>query len=278
MNSIRSAKQASTFFKPAATVDLFNNPDQPCNVPVTECGLYLRGIDLLQGMLGTRNAADLAMRKVQKRDPSPRQNSKKMNFPGHRQKSYAWDAKTAVDVVMNLPGERARKFREVACKNIVRFLGGDQTLHEEIDANAAATSSEARFFQRSIPRTQFVDDWDEARLQSKESIIERAEMMKNIPFISPKHYAQINNRVNQMILGFDSTTKHYKVEKKIPRRKSLAEFMNTPQLRARALFDALQVQRLEKGMIKSTLDLRNLTDEVVDDLEHVCTKIRQLEN
>ena len=160
------------------TVDLFDCPQKPCNVAITECGMYLRGIDLLLGVLETRNAADKAMKKrvqpvsmnsnsdenSENRDQSPAIFSKKMKFPGHRQKSYAWDAKTAIDVVMDLPGPRAMEFRRVACKNIMRLLGGDQTLHAEIDRNAASTSNAAKFFQKAVAVENARDiEWHEHR-------------------------------------------------------------------------------------------------------------------
>jgi len=90
------------------------------------------------------------MQEIQKREVQGSILSKKMNFPGIRQSSVAWDAKTAIDIVMDLPGVRARQFRKVACESIMRLLGGDQTLHAEIDQQLERNDDTSRFFQRSV--------------------------------------------------------------------------------------------------------------------------------
>ena len=107
------------------TVDLFECEAKPCVVAITECGLYLKGIDLLLGVLETRNAADKAMKKLvqpvrgTQTQGTPRGFSKKMKFPGHRQKSYAWDWKTSIRVIIELPGSRANQFRSKYCVDII---------------------------------------------------------------------------------------------------------------------------------------------------------------
>ena len=153
------------------------------------------------------------------------------------------------------------KFGLAVSKLVMKFMFGKLTTEESKETVASLTI-----------------DWNDARKVSKESIFERGELMKKIPFISPKHYAQVNNRINQLIFGFECTTKQYKIQKKIPKRKSLAESMSTSQLRVRSLFDSIQTVKLQRGDIRDTLDLRNSTNEGVNDLENICLKIREMDN
>ena len=59
-------------------------------------------------------------------------------FPGAGQRDTpVTTAEGALMIVNQLPGKRARKFRTTAMQTLVRFLAGDQSLHDEIDENAA---------------------------------------------------------------------------------------------------------------------------------------------
>lgn len=173
------------------TVDFFENPDHPCNIPVSEDGLYLRGIDLLLAIFGSKSTAEMAMKKIQEDKNLRTQNngelkkldfSTKMKFPGFRQKSYGWNAETAIAVVLGLNSPKAATFRQVVGNNITRFLGGDETLYAEIKHNQGSSSSSAQFFQRAVAESKTSNsnlvrdaEWKEHRL--KHSIPAHHEMV-----------------------------------------------------------------------------------------------------
>lgn len=59
-------------------------------------------------------------------------------FPGSRGGTTpVTDAQGVMFIVNALPGQRARQFRMGAMDILTRFLAGDQTLHDELDDNAA---------------------------------------------------------------------------------------------------------------------------------------------
>ena len=270
------------------TVDLFECEAKPCVVAITECGLYLKGMDLLAGMLQNASTCRTAMQKIQgEREPSTADFSnnirgvrssdfsKKMKFPGHRQKSYAWDAETAIDIVMNLPGERARKFREVACKNIVRLLGGDQSLHAEIDANAASGSATAQFFQRAVAQQQ-TESWLVKREKSKETIKNRQNIMRDmVGDISPREYAEFNNGLNQTLLGYTCTTKQHKKNEGIPQRESMAKYMDEDLLLLRSFSDMIAVKKMKKN--NTNKSLKTIQREVFELVKPLAIESRALE-
>lgn len=65
-----------------------------------------------------------------------------LQFPGAGQRATpVTDARGALMIVNLLPGNRARMFRVSAMETLTRFLAGDATLHDEIDANAEAQAA-----------------------------------------------------------------------------------------------------------------------------------------
>ena len=69
------------------------------------------------------------------------------------------DARGAVEIIMLLPGRAAASFRKEAAGVVVRFLGGDLTLVEEIAANRLAQeqlpdSHPARLFGQAVESEQ----------------------------------------------------------------------------------------------------------------------------
>jgi hypothetical protein len=247
------------------TVDFFENPDHPCNIPVSEDGLYLRAIDLLLAILETRNAADKAMKTIIRDQPQDRNSknrdqpelhfSTKMKFPGFRQKSYGWNSETAIAVVLGLNSPKAAKFRQAVGNNITRFLGGDVTLKAEIDRNAASSSSSAQFFQRAVAESQtsgsnLVRDaeWKEHRV--KHSIPAHHEMVaktKNKQF-------EIKTSIAACEAIHGVKPKEYKArleskfQKKVDKRK-LKEYYPKPQ------------QYLSTAFLQTTIDQVNGNNE-----------------
>lgn len=62
-------------------------------------------------------------------------------FPGQGQRPTPVAAlQEALQIMMVLPGEKAKTYRKEAAEILTRFLAGDATLHEEIQANAASAA------------------------------------------------------------------------------------------------------------------------------------------
>ena len=64
---------------------------------------------------------------------------RRFQFPGQGQRAQpVITLEGALKLIMWLPGEMAKDYRSRACGILTRFLGGDSTLVEEIEANAAS--------------------------------------------------------------------------------------------------------------------------------------------
>ena len=62
-------------------------------------------------------------------------------FPGQGQRVQpVITLKGALKLIMWLPGDMAKDYRSQACSILIRFLGGDLSLVEEIEANAASSA------------------------------------------------------------------------------------------------------------------------------------------
>jgi hypothetical protein len=70
------------------------------------------------------------------------------NRGGHRTKLLNMD--DAISLVMVLPGDNAKGIRQQFARIIRRHFAGDQTLHAEIDANAASSSPIAQLARDSM--------------------------------------------------------------------------------------------------------------------------------
>jgi hypothetical protein len=117
------------------TIDLFECAEAPCVVALTECGLYLKAMDLLIGMLGNEGLAKYHIQKLMKgKESPPTEFSKKMKF-GKGKKSYAWNWETAIRVIIELPGSRANQFRSKYCVDIIakHLMPRSWTLQEKTE-------------------------------------------------------------------------------------------------------------------------------------------------
>ena len=57
----------------------------------------------------------------------------------------------AIKLIMWLPGNMAKDFRSQACDILTRYLAGDQSLHAEVNANAASDAPINEFARASLP-------------------------------------------------------------------------------------------------------------------------------
>ena len=75
-----------------------------------------------------------------------------VRFPGLQRETPGAKAAQVVEIIMALPGVKARQFRKNAAKVLVRYLGGDVTLLEEVQVNARREDGPSQFFQAEVTR------------------------------------------------------------------------------------------------------------------------------
>ena len=75
-----------------------------------------------------------------------------VRFPGLQRETPGARAAQVVEIVMALPGVKARQFRRNAAKVLVRYLGGDVTLLDDVRENAVREDGPSRFFQAEVAR------------------------------------------------------------------------------------------------------------------------------
>ena len=111
--------------------------------------------DLIRCITGLANPHN-AWAALQNNHPEVLHRLENRQFPGSGQRETpVVDARGAVEIIMLLPGRAAAEFRKEAAGVIVRFLGGDLSLVEEVAANhlAQATlpdSHPARLFGQTV--------------------------------------------------------------------------------------------------------------------------------
>ena len=135
------------------------------------------------------------------------------NGRGGNQESPATDAKGIVKVLMALPGAAAAGFRHKAATTIVRYIGGDVSLIQEVMDNNAAQQrlahedpehpalvfSEAvgQTASSSLPDARY---WDERRAKT-EAIISTYKLAKDAGIeIGEAHRKAANDIINEIVL------------------------------------------------------------------------------
>ena len=91
-----------------------------------------------------------------------------VRFPGLQRETPGAKAAQVIEIVMALPGVKARQFRRNAAKVLVRYLGGDVTLLDDVRANALREDGPSQFFQADVARQhqplQIIDREHEYRM------------------------------------------------------------------------------------------------------------------
>ena len=101
--------------------------EQPANISV---------IDVVQAITGmTKSNAGNYFDRVKRSNPEVSTNCRNYSFPGRGQrKTPVTDVRGLVELVLILPGARAKQIRRQAAELLVRYLGGDLALVDEICA------------------------------------------------------------------------------------------------------------------------------------------------
>jgi hypothetical protein len=132
---------------------------------------------------------------------------------GSNQESPATDAKGIVKILMALPGKAAAGFRQKAATTIVRYIGGDLSLIQEVMDNNAAQQrlahedpeNPALLFSEAVGQTasSSLPDaryWDERRAKT-EAIIATYKLAKDAGIeIGEAHRKAASDIINEIVL------------------------------------------------------------------------------
>ena len=175
------------------------------------------------------------------------------------------DVNTILTIIMNLPGKMAQGYRKKFASILIRVLGGDETLHEQIDANGSASSDVSRLFQRAVQREHDVE-WKIARENGKKTLKERQDEMKgSISKINRWDYAMANNRNNQIVGQFSCTTRQEKINRGLPANKPLADDFNDEELFLLGFTNAREKRKLRE-CVEDKVSRKKLK-EIIDEVE-----------
>lgn len=194
-----------------------------------------------------------------------------------RQGNHTW---AHPDVGIHCASWNSPKFGIAVNKLVRKFLSGElKTVESKVAKNLIrehiGTSSSTA--TGSLIGLTEQEKFEIIRPKTIESIKERQTSMRDrIPGLTPKHFAQINNFQNQLILGFDTTTAKFKKTHKLNPNKPLAEIMRASQLGARNLFDLMFSEKLQTKQITTIKELFALTHETIGELSLVCQNIRTI--
>jgi hypothetical protein len=169
-----------------------------------------------------------------------------ISFPG---KSGAKSPGAAINdlvyIIGKLKGPVAALFAQKGADAWTRILGGDQTLHAEVDAcreeqerlAVEDPSNPMRLFGKYIEDktignltvAQYAPIWKKKRDIQKTVTKQLNEAITTVGFKQPA-YQIVSNYKNQAIFGFDGTTKAFKKDNAIKNEDSMAQYMTPMQL------------------------------------------------
>lgn len=136
--------------------------------------------DVLEVILGSKETAKKRWQRMRETYPGLGTKASLKKFPGRGQyKTHVVDAKTLVEILLLLGGPRAKRFREEGAALIVRYLGGDMRLLDEItDINEVAQSLPAThpmgFFRDSVQTDETLLSQKRERGQCKLEMLQEA--------------------------------------------------------------------------------------------------------
>ena len=115
------------------------------NIRVDKATQQVSVIDVIR--LITGHKSNNASRVVSDLSPELAQKMSQLRINGKGKKTRVCDASTMVEIIWELPGKAAKVFRRQCAHYIVRILGGDASLVEEMRNRAeTSTSSQRDFF------------------------------------------------------------------------------------------------------------------------------------
>lgn len=193
----------------------------------------------------------------------------KFSGQGQRQTPVA-TIEDLVYIISKVPGDVARRrLAEASAATLTRFLGGDRTLADEVHAIAdeqarlAETNPNhpARLFGEHVEeRQRAAVEWRAQRTLQKQAGAEYADEIEASGFNSQFNHAHVNNRKNQAVIGFETTTTQFKNKHRIPKERALTEHMDKLQLSAHMFCSNVLKRKISEAAPASDAELRGCVD------------------
>ena len=188
-------------------------------------------------------------------------------FPGRGQKPVpVARIENVVFIVFKLPGRVAKKFAELGAETLTRLLGGDLTLADDARAAAAAQAELAasdpenpmRLFAQAV-EARNGGGWKEARGKQLEAYKSCSDEIRDKGG-RKHHYMSVNNRKNQAVMGFSSSTSQFKRKHGIKETTALWEYQDSLQLGGSQLFSEAMKRKLQGAERMSDKELETVIE------------------
>jgi hypothetical protein len=153
-------------------------------------------MDFVMAVTGkNNNDASEVIRNMQKADQVFYLNCKKYQFPGARQKEqFVLCLSECVELLMMLPGKKAKEFRKDSAGLLTRLFAGDPTLHDVIEKNRLSDGVVNQLARAEVGNTGAVEMQSEEETQIAKKI-RVAVMMQELDGIEHKRsVAEMENQ------------------------------------------------------------------------------------
>lgn len=279
------------------TIDFLADPSQASSSSNSQQGFKVRYnkelrllsvIDLGQGLSGQsmdKKRASEALNNIKKSHPSVSEKIGKSKFIGSRQKTWACDIDTAIELCQVWPGRTAAEFRRNCAVTIRRVLAGDETLIDEIVENSLRTDTVSQLMQEAAtagpsrqrrnaitPVDPYRSDiWYASReTRSKPRHHVRSQLMKEkFPELKQKDYREWNSKICKTVTGM--SPKEFS-ELTGAKKHNRRDFYNTWGLATQSWLDSTAVEFMENENIKDFKEFKEGFDEIATLMENLGKK------
>jgi len=196
------------------------------------------------------------------------------------------DARGLVTILNLLPGKKAAEFRAKSADIIVRYLGGDETLIQEIkdirelqeELRNAEPEHPARIFGDTIERErqrapglpEWATEWRESRTEQKNAGKDLRAAIANMGYDSVRVRTSVENAKNQAVVGFDGNTTAFKKQHNIPVKAALADWMTRDQLDMRRMMANKLKRTFENMEDPTSTEMKRTAEEIRDRTSEMC--------
>ena len=190
---------------------------------------------------------------------------RRFQFPGQGQRAQpVITLEGALKLIMWLPGDMAKDYRSRACGILTRFLGGDSTLVEEIEANAASDAPIHVLAREALTLTpqQELEARELKRLELRERIA-RVEMLE----VEVKYKRVQTQRMQKEALSLEKE-KHLNKDAclRVLRRANLMNSLQDTSLKRKLLTDGAGDDSGDPNELPKTVQrvLRDMGHAILD--------------
>ena len=222
--------------------------------------------DVIRAVTGlTNNNCANVWKRLQENHPEASTGCRSYRFRGRgQQETPAADARTICEIIMLLPGTAAASFRKKTAAILVRYLGGDDALVDEIAANRLAQEN----LPHSHPMRFFGEAVEAEAVKRKREQVELAELGLRLAELETRVAEQRSHvkraRVEAVEMGLQALQRlNLPIDDRD--RARAKDIINT----ATFLFDDESVSRATRPddkeiCIRSFLQARNIRDTTMD--------------